>query len=69
MSLVAAGRGSGPGALLGVKTWLSHITDCVYLSLSDETLKAVGEVDPTMQSALEMCNLSWTPLSSLEKDN
>ena len=41
----AACRGSlpGPGALLGVKTWLSTlIRDCVSLCLSDETLKAVG---------------------------
>ena len=29
---------------------------------------AVEVKDPTMQSALEMCNLSWTPPSSLEKD-
>ena len=74
-----ADRGSlpGPGALLGVKTCL-YIRDCVCLCLSDERLKAVvpiylvsmpGEVKRSHQSALEMCNLSWTPHSSLEKDN
>ena len=45
--------------------------------LSEETLKAVGpfylvsmpgEVKKSHQSALEMCNLSWT-LPLIEKDN
>ena len=45
----------------------------------EETLKAVGPFymisvyargsKRSHQSALEMCNLSWTPHSSLEKDN
>ena len=39
----AGGRGSlsGPGTLLGVKTWLSTL-HIMYLCLSDETLTAVG---------------------------
>ena len=39
----AADRGSlpEPGALVGVKTWLSTL-QIVYLCLSEETLKAVG---------------------------
>ena len=69
-----AGRGSlpGPGALLGHLAL--YIRDCSLNS--DETLKAVGpsgvyarEGKISHQSALEMCNLSWTPHSSLEKDN
>ena len=56
-----------------------YIRDCVSLCLSDETLKAVDQSllsgvyargsKRSHQSALEMCNLSWTPHSSLEKDN
>ena len=55
-----------------------YITDCVSLCLSDETLKSVGpfylvympgEVKISHQSALEICNLSLTPHSSLENDN
>ena len=63
-------------SLLGVKTWLSTL-EIVYLCLSEETLKARrsllsgvyagGKI--SHQSALEMCNLSWTPHSSLEADN
>ena len=47
--------------------------------LLEETLKAVGPFSmvsipgvpsrSSHQSTLEMCNLSWTPYSSLEKDN
>ena len=44
------------------------------MCISDETIKAVGPFymvsmsgeDPTRG---KMCNLSWTPLSVLEKDN
>ena len=59
-----------------------HIRDCVSLCLSDETLKAVcpfypvsmpGEVkDHTARHTHRpgcMCNLSWTPHSSLENGN
>ena len=64
-------------AMLGVKTWLS-ILETVSLRLSDETLKSSWSLlsgvcargsKRSHQSALEMCNLSWTPHSSLEKDN
>ena len=60
----AAGPGSIPG-LGGENYWCKnlalYIRDCECLS--DETLKAFGPF------YLEMCNLSWTPHSSLEKDN
>ena len=55
-----------------------YIRDCVYMCLSDETLKAVGpfylvsmpgEVKYPMHTGSTLCNLSWTPHSSLEKDN
>ena len=62
----------------GVNIWLSTL-ETVYLEqcLSDETLKTVGPFylvsmpgeikDPTQ--GVFMYNLSWTPHSSLEKDN
>ena len=56
-----------------------NLRDYVSLCLSDETLKAVGSFyvvsmpaeikDPTSLHWKCMCNLSWTPHSSLEKDN
>ena len=64
--------------IIRCKNLAFYIRDCVSLCLSDETLKAdgpfylvsmPGEVKYPTQSALEMCNLSWTPHSSLEKDN
>ena len=62
----AAGPGSIPG-LGGENYWCTnlalYIRDCEYLCLLDETLKAFGPF------YLEKCNLSWTPHSSLEKDN
>ena len=42
-----AGRGSipGPGALLGVNTWLSTLLEIdLYRCLSDKRLKAVGSL-------------------------
>ena len=64
----AAGRGSipGPGALLGVKIWLSTLEKSRRSLLSG--VYARGS-KISHQSALEMCTLSWTPHSSLEKDN
>ena len=49
------------------------IRDCVTLGLSDEPLKADGPLylvfmpgEVKYPTSLEMCNLSWTPHSSLE---
>ena len=77
----AAGRGSiarlGRRSIM-CKNMALYIGDCVSLCLSDETVKAVGPFylvsmargrKRSHQSALEMCNLLWTPHSSLEKDN
>ena len=64
--------------IIRCKNLALYIRDCVSLCLSDETLKAVGpfylvsmpgEVKDPTSLHLEMCNLSWTPHSSLEKDN
>ena len=68
----AAGRGSlpGPGTLLGVKTWLSTFEISVYRMIHTKPLvPSIRGSKRSHQSALEMCNLSWTPHSSLEKDN
>ena len=62
--------------LLGVKTWLSmYIRDSVSFGRDTNRhwsllsgVYARGS-KRSHQSALEMCNLSWTPHSSLEKDN
>ena len=66
----------GPGVIIRCKNLALYIRDCVSLCLSDETLKAVGPFylvsrgsKRSHQSALEMCNLSWTPRCSLEKNN
>ena len=60
--------------LLGVKTWLSTLEIVNLLCLSDETLKAVGpfymaSMPGEVKDPTQMCNLSWTPHSNLEKDN
>ena len=62
--------------IIRLKTWLSTL-ETVSQCLSDETLKTVGPFylvsmpgeikDPTQ--GVFMYNLSWTPHSSLEKDN
>ena len=46
-----------------------YIRDCVSLCLSDETLKAVDPFYLVSIAGEVMCNLSWTPHSSLEKNN
>ncbi len=55
-----------------------YIRDCVYLCLSEETLKAVvpfylvsmpGEVKDPIQGLKLMRNMWWTPHSILEKYN
>ena len=63
--------------LIRFGTWSIPFTPLCQC-LSEETLKTVGpfylvsmpgEVkDPTGQSALEMCNLSWTPPPTLRDD-
>ena len=77
--------GPGPGmrhqacVIIRCRNLALNIRDCLSLCLSEETLiKAVGPFylvsnargsKRSHQSALEMCNLSWTPHSNLEKDN
>ena len=74
------GSNPRPGMLyFRCKNRTLNFGDCVSMRLSDETLKAVGpsylvtmkgEVkDPTQAVNTIMCNLSWMPFSSLEKDN
>ena len=68
----------GPGVIIRFKNLALYIGDCVSLCLSEGNTKnrrsllsgvyARGS-KISHQSALEMCNLSWTPHSSLEKDN
>ena len=51
-----------------------YIRDCVSLCLSDDTLKAVGpfylvSMPGEVKDPTQGVNVSWTPHSSLEKDN
>ena len=70
----AGGRGSlpGSGTLLGVKTWLSTLEIqwlCISVSFGWDTKSRWSLLSGVYargskrshQTALEMCNLSWTP--------
>ena len=68
----AAGRGSIPRpGTLGLKTWLSigHYRLCISMSFGGDTKSRwsllsgvyVRGSEISHQSALDMCNLSWTP--------
>ena len=78
MSSSHRARGLPVVYIIRYKNLALYIRDCVSLCLSEKTLKAVGHLlsgvyargsKRSHQSVQEMCKFSWTPHSSLEKDN
>ena len=67
-------RGSNPAAATSLRNFGNSVHPALPVSFGGVTIKAVGpfnlmSVPGEVKSALEMWNLSWTPQSSLEKDN